>query len=96
MPLASFTPDADGRVVPYESKLHVGERARRLRLLEAAYHLPLHDLLQRCAPAGGGCELLIERSEAGDEARRLVAEGHLDHSRPVRSTSSSATDQSRE
>jgi hypothetical protein len=81
VPLASFTPGADGRVVPYEPVRHAEERARRLRLLAAAYGLPIDDLLPTVAHRlEAVCDLLIERAEAGDDAyRRLVAEGHLDH-----------------
>jgi hypothetical protein len=83
VPLASFVPGADGRVIPYEPSQHAGERARRLRLLDAAYGLPTGDLLptvERRLEAV--CDLLITRAEAGDEAyRRLVAAGHLDHYR---------------
>ncbi len=83
VPLASFVPRADGRTVPYESSRHADERARRLRLLQDAYGLPMDDLL----PTVGHrlvalCDLLLARAGAGDEAyRRLIAEGHLDHYR---------------
>jgi hypothetical protein len=83
VPLASFVPRADGSTVPYEPSQHGGERARRLRLLEEAYGLPLDDLLaavERRLEAV--CDLLSERADAGDAAyQRLVAEGHLDHYR---------------
>jgi hypothetical protein len=83
VPLASFVPRADGHVVPYEPEQHAEERARRLRLLEAAYGLPRDDLLPTVVRRlEAVCDLLIERAGAGDEAyRRLVAEGHLDHYR---------------
>ena len=83
MPLASFAPCADGRVVPYEPAQHAAERARRLRLLEVAYGLPTADLLPTVVRRlEAVCELLIERAEAGDDTyQRLIAEGHLDHYR---------------
>jgi hypothetical protein len=83
VPLASFAPRPDGSTVPYEASQHAGERARRLRLLQDAYGLPMDDLLptvERRLEAV--CEMMVERAAAGDEAyRRLVAEGHLDHYR---------------
>jgi hypothetical protein len=82
VPLASFVPLADGGTVPYESQ-HAGERARRLRLLEAAYGLSTDDLLATVGRRlDAVCELLLARADAGDAAyRRLIAEGHLDHYR---------------
>ena len=83
VPLASFSPRADGRVVPYESAQDAEERARRLRLLGVAYGLATDDVIPTVARRLEAlCELLIERAEAGDDAyHRLVAEGHLDHYR---------------
>src|SRR4051794_9665807 len=83
VPLASFAPLLDGSVVPYDPALHATERARRLRVLKAAYGLPMDDLLPTVVRrVEAVCALLIERSEAGDRAyQRLVAEGHLDHYR---------------
>jgi hypothetical protein len=83
VPLASFAPCADGRVVPYEPAPHAEERARRLRMLEVAYGLPTEDLLPTVVRRlEAVCEFLIERAEAGDDTyQRLIAEGHLDHYR---------------
>ena len=83
VPLGTVVPCADGRVVPYEPSQHAGERTRRLRLLGAAYGLPMDDLLPTVVRRlEATCTLLVERSEAGDAAyQRLVAEGHLDHYR---------------
>lgn len=83
VPLASFVPGSDGRVVAYASTQHAAERGRRLQLLKSAYGLPLEDLLPTVARRLEAlCELLIARAEAGDDAyRRLIAEGHLDHYR---------------
>lgn len=83
VPLASFVPRPDGQIVPYESSLHAGERSRRLRVLVAAYGLPLDDLVPTVGRRlEASCALLIERSEAGDAIyQRLVDEGHLDHYR---------------
>jgi hypothetical protein len=83
VPLASFVPRPDGHIVPYESSLHAEERSRRLRVLVAAYGLPLDDLLPTVVRRlEATCALLVERSEAGDAAyQRLVTEGHLDHYR---------------
>ena len=80
VPLASFAPRADGATVPYESSQHAGERARRLRLLQDAYGLPMDDLLPTVGlRLEALCDVLMTRTAAGDEAyRRLVAEGHLD------------------
>jgi len=81
--LASFVPHADGSTVPYESSQHADERARRLRLLQDAYGLPMDDLLPTVGRRLDAlCELLVARAAAGDDAyRRLIAEGHLDHYR---------------
>ena len=83
VPLASFVPRADGRVVPYDPAQHAEERARRLRLLGSAYGLQIGDLLPTVVRRlEAVCELLIERAEAGDDTyQRLIAEGHLDHYR---------------
>jgi Ser/Thr protein kinase RdoA (MazF antagonist) len=83
VPLASFVPRSDGSTVPYASSQHAGERARRLRLLAAAYGMPTDDLLATVERRlDAVCQLLMARADAGDEAyRRLVAEGHLDHYR---------------
>jgi hypothetical protein len=83
VPLASFVPLPDGSVVPYEPSQHAEERSRRLRMLKAAYGLPMDDLLPTVVRRlQAVCALLIERSEAGDvDYQRLVTEGHLDHYR---------------
>jgi hypothetical protein len=83
VPLASFVPRTDGRVVPYEPEQHAEERVRRLRLLGTAYDLPTDDLLPTVARRlEAVCALLIERAEAGDDTyQRLITEGHLDHYR---------------
>ncbi len=83
VPLASFIPRADGSTVPYASSQHAAERARRLRLLQDAYGLPIDDLLPTVGHRLDAlCDLLVARAESGDATyRRLIAEGHLDHYR---------------
>lgn len=84
VPLTAVAPDAAGRVGPYEPPRHAAERGRRLRLFAGAYGLErVDDLLAMVEPRlEAMCDLLRERSAAGDPAyRRLVAEGHLDHYR---------------
>ena len=82
VPLASFArvPTATSCRMSHRSRR---ERSRRLRVLKAAYGLPLDDLLPTVVRRlEAVCALLAERSESGDAAyRRLVAEGHLDHYR---------------
>ncbi len=80
VPLASFTPLADGTTVPYEATIHATDRRRRLRLLCESYGLDragdIIETVERRLQAM--CTTLIDRAAAGDTAsQRMIEEGHL-------------------